>query len=302
MKQKKGKLGLIIFLVIICFLLLWIIISLFVSVKSFGNVALIPIKGVITVEGTSSFGSEGASSTEIIEFIQDAEKDSSIEAILFDINSPGGSAVASKEIADAVKRTTKPTYAVIREVGASGAYWVASATDHIMANELSITGSIGVISSYIEFAGLLDRYNMTYQRLTAGKYKDLGDPFKELQLDERGILLRKLDIIHEYFIADVAENRNITVEELRKIATGEFYLGSEALEFGLIDSLGDIEKAKELIKQELNITKVELAKYEKLKTLIDVLSGVFSEQSFFVGRGIGSTITEQQPNRFEIIT
>ncbi len=264
--QKKSRWKTVVIILIIFFIISWLfssIISLFIGVdKSIGgNVALIPIKGVITVEGVGSFGSKGTSSTETIEFIKDADRDPSIKAILFEINSPGGSAVASKEIADEITRTNKTTYALIREVGASGAYWIASATDHIIANELSITGSIGVLASYIEIEGLLRRYNMTYQRLIGGKYKDIGDPFKPLTFDEREILQTKINKIHDYFIGSVAENRNMPIEKAKKIATGEFYLGSEALELGLIDTLGDKETAIEIIKQDLNLTIVEFAKY-----------------------------------------
>jgi len=307
MEKKKSRWKTIIIILIIFFIISWIlssVISLFFDLeRPTGNIALIPIKGVITVEGVQSLGIKGASSTEIIEFIQKADKDPSIKAILLEINSPGGGAVASKEIADAVKRTNKTTYALIREIGASGGYWIASATDHIIASELSITGSIGVIASYIEFEGLLRKYNMTYQRLIAGKYKDIGDPFKTLTFDEREILQSKLNKMHDYFIRSVAANRNMPVGRVREIATGEFYLGSEALDLGLIDTLGDKETAKELIKQQLNLTVVEFAEYEKPKTLIEMLTGVFSENFFLIGKGIGYALTEQKAvSRLEILT
>jgi protease-4 len=304
--QNKWKTVLII--LAIFFVLSWILssmVAVFFGAKSIkgGNVALIKINGVITAEGISSFVSKGTSSTEIIELIKEADEDPSIQAILFEINSPGGSAVASKEIADTITRTEKPTYALIREVGASGGYWIASATDHIMANEMSITGSIGVIASYIEFEGLLRRYNMSYQRLVAGKYKDMGSPFKSLPMDEREILQDLLNKIHNYFIGSVAENRNMDIEKVKEIATGEIYLGSEALELGLIDSLGDKEAVTELIKKDLNITEVEFAEFRKEKSLIDLFAGAFSENFHQIGQGIGSAITEQKTtNRLEIFT
>jgi protease-4 len=306
--QKKSRWKTVIIILITLFAISWLlssIISLFIGAERplGGNVALIQIKGPITVEGVESFGAKGTSSTEIIEFIKDADQSPSIKAILFEINSPGGSAVASKEIADAVTRTNKTTYALIREVGASGAYWIASAADHIIANELSITGSIGVVASYIEFAGLLERYNMTYQRLVAGKYKDMGSSLKYLPEDEKKILQDKINKIHDYFIGSVAENRNISIEKIKNIATGEFYLGSEAFELGLIDSLGDKETAIELIKKQLNLTEVEFAEYEKPKTFIEILTGAFSENFFLIGRGIGSAAAEQKTARgLEIFT
>src|SRR3989338_8536572 len=143
------------------------IVSLFVGfdVESLsGNVALIPIDGVIIGTEDSGFLFDGVtSSPEAVEFIEKAEKNPSIKAIILEINSPGGSAVASEEIANAVKKVNKTTVAWVREAGASGAYWVASASDHIVASRMSVTGSIGVIASYLEFPGLLERYNVTYQ-------------------------------------------------------------------------------------------------------------------------------------------
>ena len=146
-----------------------------------GNVALIPIDGIIVGAKDSEYIFETiTSSPETVEFIEKANKNPNIKAIILEINSPGGSAVASEEIANAVKKTNKTTVAWVREIGTSGAYWVASSSDYIVANRVSITGSIGVIASYLEFAGLIERYNITYQRLVSGKYKDIGSPFKEM--------------------------------------------------------------------------------------------------------------------------
>ncbi|MBW2996194.1 signal peptide peptidase SppA [Candidatus Woesearchaeota archaeon] len=296
-QPKKRLTAVIIALIlfaIISFFFVSIISIFFIDMEPFGNVAVIPIKGVITVEGASSFGTQAASSTDIIEQIQKADKNPAIEAIVLDINSPGGSAVASKEIADVVKRVNKTTVAVIREVGASGGYWIASATDYIIANEMSVTGSIGVYSSYIEFAGLLERYNMTYQRLVGGAYKDIGDPFKPLGLDERAILQSKINKIHEIFIKAVAENRNMDYEKAKHLSTGEFYLGIEALEFGLIDATGDKETAKQWLITNLELEDIEFAEYKREKTILDMLSGVIAPQSFLIGKGIGSELKNTQ--------
>src|SRR3989344_1616932 len=173
------------------------IISLFVGIdveSLSGNVALIPIQGVIVGDEDSEFLFESVtSSPEAVELIEKADKNPNIKAIILEINSPGGSAVASEEIAKAVKKTNKTTVAWIREVGASGAYWVASSSDYVIANRVSITGSIGVIASYLEFPGLLERYNVTYQRMVSGKYKDLGSPYREMTQEEKAICQQSLD-------------------------------------------------------------------------------------------------------------
>src|SRR3989339_1922177 len=185
------------------------ILSLFAGVDTTslgGNVALIPIEGEITGSRDTglSFGGAVAASPDIIEMIEKADKNPGIKAIILEINSPGGSAVASQEIANAVRKTNKTTVAWVREIGTSGAYWIASSADHVVANRVSITGSIGVIASYLEFPGLLERYNVTYQRMVSGKYKDLGSPYREMTQEEKAIFQQSLDDIRDYFVGEVA--------------------------------------------------------------------------------------------------
>lgn len=257
--------------------------------STIGNVAIIPLDGAIMVHSGQVFGGEAVvSSSDIIGFIQEAEQNPQIKAIILVINSPGGSAVASDEIAASVKNAEKPVVALIREVGASGGYWVASAADYVVANRMSITGSIGVISSYLEFSGLLNDYNITYQRMIAGKYKDLGTPFKGLAADERNILQEKLNLIHGYFIEGVAENRGLDVNSVRKIATGEFYLGIEALKLGLVDELGDMATAEYYLRSNYGLESVEPVIYQRELGFLDLLASVFADFSFDVGRGFAS--------------
>ncbi|MBD3355390.1 hypothetical protein GF361_05400, partial [Candidatus Woesearchaeota archaeon] len=139
-QEQKKRIKAALIILVIFFLVSFFfssIFSLFISKEPIGNVALIPIKGIIYVDGVNSFGEITTSSTDFIEQLEKADKNPSIKAIVLDINSPGGSAVASKEIADKIKQTNKTTVAVIREVGASGGYWAASAADHIISNEMS---------------------------------------------------------------------------------------------------------------------------------------------------------------------
>lgn len=244
----------------------------------FGNVAVIKVNGVISTEKSGgAFSSPTASSENIGKFLQDALKDNAIKAVILDINSPGGSAVASSEIATSVAkvREKKPVISVIREVGASGGYWIASSTERIFANPLSTTGSIGVISSYLDFAGLIENYNISYERLTFGKYKDAGSPYRHLTGEERKIMLSKLDIVGNAFIDTVATNRNMSRDKVAKYATGMAFLGKEAMDMGLIDEYGGGDEAVKYLEKKLNIT-VKLTEYQKVPTLVEVLSGASS--------------------------
>ncbi len=136
---------------------------------------------------------------------------------------------------------------------------------------MAITGSIGVIGSYLEIDKLLDDYNVTYRRLVAGKHKDMGSPFKEMTYEEEGIMQDALDSIHNYFIQAVAENRELDVEKVRKIATGRFMIGAEAKDLGLVDELGSRQDAIEYIEKELNIT-ADLAEYRMTASFSDIFA------------------------------
>lgn len=258
-----------------------------------GNVALIPVSGTIMMgDGNSLLDESIVNSRDLVENIKKASANPEIKAILLDINSPGGSAVASQEVAREVKRANKTVYAFIREQGTSGAYWIASSANKVVSEELALTGSIGVISSYLDFSGLLADYNVSYQRLIAGKYKDIGTPFRKLTSEEEAMLQKRLNVIHDYFINAVAENRKLPKEKVRDLATGMFYLGTEAKEMGLVDEVGDMDYVTEMIKKDLNLKEVNFVEYKQKRSLIDMLSRITSNFGFWIGRGISTPKAE----------
>jgi len=271
------------------------------------KIVFIPIYGILTADGSSNlpFGAETVTSTQIVEYIVQAGKEDSIKGVILEINSPGGTVIASKEIANAVKAVAekKPVVAWIREVGASGGYWVASAANKIVVDPMSITGSIGVTSSYLEYTGLMDEYGIGYEELTAGKYKDAGSPFRELKDTERNILQGKLSIIQAHFINTVAENRGLDKSEVMGLATGMFYLGEEAYDYGLVDYLGGKDLAINVTKELAGLEKVKLVKFEKKKSFIDVLSKLSANAFYHMGRGIGAEFDSRAriSNKLEIM-
>ena len=292
-------------IVVIGLLLISYSISGLFWIEDFGDkIAVIPIKGTITGEGSEDlFISGSTSSATITKWIKQANSDDSVKGIILEINSPGGTVVASEEISNEIKRTDKPVVALIREVGASGAYWIATNSDKIVADPLSITGSIGVTSSYLEFSGLMEYYGVNYERLVAGRYKDAGSPFRELTPEERRLLQNKLDIVHEAFIDEVSKNRNLKREEVKKMADGFFYFGKEAKELGLIDELGDKELAINITKELAGIEEADLITYEEKTRLIDLLSRISAHSFYFIGRGIGKELFSlEQANNFRFIT
>ena len=294
---EKSKTRAIVLTIAAVFFVLLVLVPLtfaLFSTTTFGNVALIPVDGVITADGSSYFGRSTVSSQDIVGFLEEANDNIQIKAIVLEINSPGGSPVAADEIATAIKKSNKPVIALIREVGASGGYWIASATSYIIANKMSITGSIGVTSSYLEFSGLMEKYGVGYERLIAGKYKDLGTPFKKLSAEETEILNKKLATLHTFFIQEIAHNRHLQESDVRNLATGEFYLGSEALQLGLVDELGDKHTAEEYLKQQYQLKDISYARYEPKVGFLGLLRGVLSDFSFDAGEGFGSIFLQQQ--------
>jgi protease-4 len=245
------------------------------------QIVIIPITGALVMSnGDSLISQPHMSSDTILEYIQSADANKNIKAIILEINSPGGTALASKEVADAVKETNKPVIAFIREVGASGAYWVASSSDVIVADEVSITGSIGVIGSYLEFSGLMDQYGVEYERLVGGKYKDMGSNYRGLTSDEKVLLQNKINLIHELFIQEVKKNRNIPEGEWRE---GLFYLGSEAKQLGLIDVLGGRDDAIRIAKERAGIKDAKLVVLRPEVPLFDRLRSLATH----IGYGMG---------------
>lgn len=261
-----------------------------------GNVALIPVKGFIVGDAATGLISESyASSTDIVKMIENAEKNPSIKAIIIEIDSPGGMAVPSDEIGQAVKRANKTTVAWIRSAGASGAYWIASAADRIYANRMSAVGSIGVIGSYLDFSEFIQEYNVSYERLVSGEYKDMGSPFRDLEPDERQILQDMIDKMREFFIIEVSKNRNLGYDTVEELATGRIYLGHEAKGLGLIDNIGGKPEIKQYLRSRHNLTSVEIAEYRTQKSFFDLIGSIFSRNSFYIGKGIGDSLVEKGP-------
>ena len=261
-----------------------------------GNVAEIKITGFISTSDAGFLNKEIASSEGIIRMIDQAERNPKVVAVLFTINSPGGTPVASDEISSRIKRMGKPKVAVIRDMGTSAAYWIASATDKIFASRMSITGSIGAISSYLDFSGIMEKYGVRYERLVSAEYKDIGSPFKSMTEEEKKKFQVILDELQGYFTEEVKNNRNLSDEIAKEVSNGMFFTGSQAKDFGLIDNLGTKEDAIDYIEKELNIS-VSLVEYKKPVSLMDLVSSMLSEHFFQMGRGIGYSLTDVNAQR-----
>ena len=244
-KRKDGWkffIGIFVGMGIIVILLMASMLSSFSSPFA-SKIAVIKIRG--TIASGHNLLSETVTPDDTLPLIQKAEEDASIKAVMFDIDSPGGSVVASREIAYAVAEMKKPTLCWMGDVAASGAYWIASSCDYIMADPLTLTGSVGVTASYLEFSKLFDKYGITYEQITSGESKDVGSPFRNLTAGERSKLEYIVNETFTYFIADVVSRRNLTQNQIDTIKTGDIFLGKDAIALGLIDATGTLSDARE---------------------------------------------------------
>lgn len=202
------------------------------------RIALIRIEGVI-LDSQATVG-------ELKRFSENP----SVKAIVLRIDSPGGGVVPSQEIHDAVKRVrTKRNKAVIASMGsvaASGGYYIAAATDRIVANPGTLTGSIGVIMETANVEGLLQKIGVEGVVVKSGKYKDVGSPLRKMSEEERGLLQTVMDDVHKQFIEAVAEGRAIELTDAQALADGRIFTGRQAKEAKLVDELGDLEDAIQL--------------------------------------------------------
>jgi protease-4 len=240
-KKTKWSTWRIVRWVVVAGILLLILVNLFfpdLDLSTEDRIALVRIEGIIldsqtTVGELKRFG-----------------ENPSIKAIVLRIDSPGGGVVPSQEIHDAVQRVrNKSNKAVIASMGtvaASGGYYIAAATDRILANPGTLTGSIGVIMEMANIEGLLKKIGVEGVVVKSGRYKDVGSPLRKMSDEEQALLQSVMDDVHKQFIEAVAAGRSLEVADVKALADGRIFTGRQAKEAKLVDELGNLEDAIQL--------------------------------------------------------
>ncbi len=204
-----------------------------------------PNVAVILAEGDVSTDGDGLTSKEICKLFQDVRKNKSIKTVVFRINSPGGSALASDEIWREVKLTNEKKKVIVSmgDVAASGGYYVAAPANYIFAEPTTITGSIGVFG-VIPYTGKLmeDHLGVTFDRVGTNKHSVLSTN-KKLSEEEMSMIQGEVDMIYDDFLDRVATGRGMTKEQVNVIARGRVWTGRDALRIGLVDKLGGLNDA-----------------------------------------------------------
>jgi protease-4 len=210
-----------------------------------GKIVVIPLSGTITTEDSPLFSGSTITPELVRDYLTRAEADKAVKAIVFRIESPGGEIAPCQEILWEIERV-KETKRIVVSMGgmaASGGYYISTQADKIVALPTTQTGSIGVISAVINVEGLLEKLGIQIEIFKGGKYKDMYWGFRELTPEEEEIMQGMIDEYYEHFIDVVAEGRVLSEAEVRNLATGQTYTGTEAKELGLVDELGDLNIA-----------------------------------------------------------
>jgi protease-4 len=269
------------------FALLW----LFWSGSQFSKDSIVPQvhTAVVDVSGPIMNG-EKASADTIITALRNAFKAEHSQAVILRINSPGGSPVQSGYVYDEIKRLRglypqKKLYAVITDIGASGAYYMAAAADEIYADKASLVGSIGVISSGFGFVELIDKIGIERRTFTAGENKAFLDPFSPLKQEDKSFWQTVLATTHQQFINQVRAGRGERLKGGDELFSGLVWTGEQALELGLIDGLGSTSMvAREIVGVEKMVDYT--ARPQPLERIIERLGiGVAKQLALELGLG-----------------
>jgi len=273
MKETKWRIVLIIVIAII------LTISFSGCAVGKGKVAVIRLSGTIAGSSQQGLLTTGGITPKLVrDYLRKAETDGGVRVVVLRIDSPGGSAAASQEIAAEILRfkedTGKPVVISMGDVAASGGYYISVYADKIVANPSTLTGSIGVVSHFIYIEGLLEKLGLELETIKTGRHKDMG--IRPLTKEQQQIMQDITDDLYQHFVIAVAEGRGLPEAEVRQLATGQLYTGGQALHLGLVDDLGGLDKAIELAASLAGIRVPEIEEYVPPTSFFEKLLGGLS--------------------------
>jgi protease IV len=241
------------------------------------RIALVVGQGTITAgTGNDTADDENFTGTGFIKLLKQVENDSSIQGVILRIDSPGGDAVASDDILHEVKNLSKkkPLVVSMGDTAASGGYYVAVTGDPIIAYPNTLTGSIGVIFARFSMHGLFDKVGVDMQLLTRGRYADIDSSYTPLSDAERQKLTGQIDAFYRAFVSRVAEGRKKPFDQIEPLAQGRVWVGAQAKDNGLVDQLGGLDRAIELLKQQAHLSpsdRVTLVPFPGRRSVFELL-------------------------------
>lgn len=236
------------------------------------KIAVIYVEGVIIGgRGQNTLLAEYGGTDNLIKQLHEARDDSSVKAVILRINSPGGSAPASQEVGEEIKKLRTGGKLVVTSMGdvaASGGYWLAACSDKIYANPATLTGSIGVYMPYANWEELYKKIGIQQEKIKSGPHKDILSPDRQMTVEERALIQLMVDDMYNQFVNVVAEGRKMDPARVRQLADGRIYTGNQAKELGLVDELGNMYDAIDGTAEMAGIQgKPEIKEYGKINPL-----------------------------------
>ena len=213
------------------------------------GIAIVNVYGAIQTESSGSPWQDASGSDAIVKQLRQLGKNQRVKAIVVRLNTPGGTVGASQEIYQELmklRQQGKKVVASMADVCASGGVYIAAAADKVVANEGTVTGSVGVIFSLANLESLLEKVGVTAVNIKSGKFKDIGSMSRAMTEEERRLLQNLVDSTYEQFVQAVAKGRNLSVEQVRPWADGSIFNGVQAKANGLVDEIGTLQDAVEL--------------------------------------------------------
>lgn len=248
--------------------------------KSDNKIVLLPIQGLIMDPGERD-NPYVFSPRKIQELLHIISRDKTIKAVILEINSPGGGVTASDIIYRYLKEFKKahptiPVLCLMKDTATSGAYYIAMASDYIIAHPTSITGSIGVISIFFSGEDLIKWAKIDVVVLKSGKSKDSGSFFRRMAPEEKEIFQKVIDEMYKGFVDIVAEGRqsHLTRQQILALADGRIFTGKEAYENKLVDALGYLEDAVNKAKELTQLEDAKVIKYHKIPGLMESIFSI----------------------------
>lgn len=238
------------------------------SIFAFTKIALIDVSGVLMDGPKTQLLGEGENPVSLFtEQLDRARRDPFVRGVILRINSPGGTVVAAELMHDEIrhfKKTGKPVIAVMMDVAASGGYYIACACDDIVAQQSTVTGSIGVIMQMYDVSGTMEKIGVKSDAITSGIHKDTGSPFRTMRPEERELFQTIVNEMYDRFVGVVVAGRpKLDEAAVRKLADGRVYTAKQALDAGLIDHIGTIRATVHGLKKRIRAKRVQLVTYHR---------------------------------------
>lgn len=247
--------------------------------EGINKILVVPLNGIVLNSPQPFSGFSGSITPqgvqEVFKYASDKED---IKAVILEIESPGGSAVASDRVFDIIstfqKETKKPVVSLLGDTAASGGYYIASVGDQIVANPSTITGSIGVIASTFNVEELMEKLGVKERVFKKGQYKDILSGTREITEEEEEIIDSILNDAYEQFLDRITQKRDFSPSQLNSIASARIFSGVQALDIGLVDRLGNLDEAVEEAQKAGNIKDIKVVRLETGDILGQLFSGL----------------------------